>query len=189
MRSIAVISFSLTVIFIISCSSPKKNQPLTGTDIVRMINKYEIDTLRSVMDKAFILDFDYISLQGNAKTFIDEIMSSSKALEAHYEIVETRKPVDGRFQYLVKDHSALDKYMEMEVPKFLLTIVINDSNRFEKIFIDTLPGYKQYDRELTGKFNAFSQWLKEKYPDERLADLLQDQSGRMVRRLKEYSKQ
>jgi hypothetical protein len=116
-------------------------------------------------------------------------MTSSRALEAHYEIIETRTPEDGRFQYIVKDHSSFDKYMAMEPPKMLVSIIINDSNRFEKFYVDTLPGYNHYDRRLSEQFKVFDEWLKQHYPDDMLKDLLQDQTGQLVARLKEYSAQ
>jgi hypothetical protein len=189
MHFTTILSFLVTWIFINGCSSPRKKQALTGSDVVRMINHYETDSLQSIMDTVFIMDFDYISFQGNAKTFIGEIMPSSKALEAYYEIIETKKPDNGRFQFIVKDRSAFEKYLDMEPPTMLLTIVINDSNRFEKMFVDSMPGYKQFDKELAKKFKSFDEWLKQKYPDEMLQYLLQDQEGKMIERLKEYSKQ
>ena len=186
---LTVIFFSLTIVFIYGCSSSKKKNALTGSDVVRMINHYETDSLHAVMDKAFIMDFDNISFQGNAKTFLEEIMPSAKAVEAYYEIVEAKKPENGNFQYTVKDHSAFDKYFQLEPPKLLLSIIINDSNRFEKIYIDSLPGYRQYDEQLGQKFISFDEWLKEKYPDDKLRYLLEDQTGKMIERLKEYSSQ
>jgi hypothetical protein len=189
MRLTAILSFFLVLVFINGCSSPKKKNTLTGPDVLRMINHYETDSLRAVMDKAFIMDFDNISFQGNAKTFLEEIMPSAKAVEAYYEIVEAKKPDNGNFQYTVKDHSAFDKYFQLEPPKLLLSIIINDSNRFEKIYIDSLSGYRQYDEQLGQKFASFDTWLKEKYPDDRLRDLLDDPNGKMIERLKEFSSQ
>jgi hypothetical protein len=52
-----------------------------------------------------------------------------------------------------------------------------------------LPGYKVYDEQLGKKFIAFDKWLEEKYPDNRIRDLLQDQTGKMVARLKEFNGQ
>lgn len=189
MRLTVILFFSLTIVFMYGCSSSKKKNTLTGSDVLRMINHYETDSLRAVMDKAFIMDFDNISFQSNAKTFLEEIMPSAKAVEAYYEIVEAKKPENGNFQYTVKDHSAFDKYFQLEPPKLLLSIIINDSNRFEKIYIDSLSGYRQYDEQLGHKFISFDAWLKEKYPDDKLGHLLEDQSGKLIERLKEYSRQ
>lgn len=172
-----------------SCSSSKRERALIGEDVIRMINHYETDSLRALMDKAFVMDFDNISFQGNATTFLEEVMTSAKSAEAYYEIVEEKKSKDGNFQYIVKDHSAFDKYFHLEPPKMLLSVIINDSNRFEKIYIDSLPGYKQYDEQLGKKFVAFDKWLKEKYPGDKIQDLLGDQNGKMAARLKEFSGQ
>lgn len=189
MKIITTLLLPAVFFFITSCSSSKKERKLTGDDVVRMINHYEADSLRAIMDTVFVMDFDFISFQGNAKTFLTEIVSSSKATAAYYEILETKKPDERSFQYIVKDRSAFDKYFNLDPPKMLLTIVINDSNRFEKIFIDSMPGYHHYDRELTNKFKSFDDWLKQKYPEDMLQYLMQAQDGKLVARLKEYSQQ
>lgn len=158
-----------------------------GRDVVRMINNYETDSLRKVMAHAFIMDFDYLSFQATKKNFFEETMPNSKSIGAKYEIVEVKKEGEGSFQYVVKDQSAYEKYLRIEPVKMMLTIAINDSSMLEKIYIDTLPGYHRYDTEFRQKLTDFKRWLEKTHPEDKIQELMEDQTGKMMARLKEYS--
>jgi hypothetical protein len=187
MRPIIQLSLLAIILFFYSCSSNKTSQQLHGRDVVRMINNYQTDSLQKVMAHAFIMDFDYLSFQATKTNFFEETMPNAKSIGAKYEIIEVKKEGDGSFQYIVKDQSAYEKYLQIEPVKMMLTIAINDSGMVEKIYIDTLSGYHKYDTEFRQKLTGFTGWMEKAHPEDKIQELMEDQSGKMMARLKEYS--
>jgi hydroxymethylglutaryl-CoA reductase len=62
---------------------------------------------------------------------------------------------------------------------------ITADNMIREIIIDTTETSRNYFKEIKEKSGEFTNWLKEKYPDE-TSTLLHETEGLFLKRLKEY---
>lgn len=176
---------NLTFLFLLfSLTTCGQNTPSVSDKFFDFLNNYQIDSLRNLLTDDFQLKRTYTTYFNDKSSFLENYLPNSKNYNGKYEILKVITDIEPQ-QFLVEDQSDYLKYLKVDYPTWKITISIED-NRISQVTIDTTETYKKYSANIKVADEIFMAWLKANYPED-TQEILYNQEGLLVKRLKEYA--
>jgi hypothetical protein len=176
---ILTLSFSLTLI---TSSCQIKRSP--GEKFFVFLNDYQQDSLSYLLTDDFQLTRTYTNFSNDKATFLRDYVSSSKAYNGKYRIINIVSKTEP-WKFLVEDQSDYFKYLKIENPQWIITVV-SRNDKVDQVRIDSTNSYSKFTADIRRENSKFDNWIKQKYPDTTFESVLKT-DGLLIRLLKEYN--
>ena len=176
-----MILISSSMIF---CSCDQNIKRSSKSDFFGFLNNYQSDSLQSLLADNFKIVRTFTTNKTDRKRFFEYYIPVSKNFNSKFEILKSE--VTGESEtYLVKDESDYLRLLDIDFPKWNITLKKNSKGQIESAIFDTTETFQKYLQQSNSKGKAFENWLHLKYPDEKIENLYTT-SGLMLKRLREY---
>ena len=172
----------LTGIILFSCTQKTKPQ---SDEFLELLNSYQTDSLQSILATNFIINRTYTNYKTDLNLFLGEYMQKSKAFNGKYNIIKVISTKEPKV-FLIEDQSDYLKYLQVSFPTWKIMIRRNPENKIEGVTFDTTETFGKYSLDIKAKEASFNKWLENKYPNETL-ELLHENNKLLFERLKMYS--
>lgn len=154
---------------------------------INLLNNYNKDSLNIITSNNFHLTENYVSHSFSKAEFLDNFLTSSKAINGKFKIIKTLSNNEPTV-FLVEDITDYSKYLNLK-PLIWKMVITTKDGKIEELISDTTAGYKIYHDDFIIKHDHFIKWLNVTYPNEPEDSLFNNVNGLFAKRLKEYSKQ
>jgi len=177
------LSTIILLFYVLCLTACKQNHQTLVDKYYNYLNNYQSDNFQNLLTDDFKITLTYTDYFYNRTDFFDRYIRNYKVYKEKSTIVKTISDNEPK-KFLVEDNSDYLQYLKVNRPKWIVTFV-TANNKIQQVIIDTTETSRQYFNEIKEKSDRFTNWLKEKYPDE-TSTVLHETEGLFLKRLKEY---
>ena len=178
-------SIIITLFCLLSLIACKQNHEALVDKYYTYLNNYQSDNLQNILADDFKISLTYTDYSYNRVNFFERYVRIYRAYKQKSKILKTISDSEPK-KFLVEDNSDYLQYFKVDQPKWIVTFK-TDNNKIQEVIIDTTETSRKYFKEIKEKSDGFTNWLKEKYPNE-TSTVLHETEGLFLKRLKEYVK-
>jgi hypothetical protein len=181
-RSSAIAILIVSLLIIDSCT--QKTTSIPSPSFFNFLNTYQADSLQTLLADNFKIKRTFAIEKTDRIHFFEYHIPVSSNINSKFKVLKFE--ISGKSEkYLIEEESDFIKLLDIDHPRWIITLIKDSSNKIETAIFDTTDTFRKYLNQSEAKGRGFFKWLEHSFPVE-TTDSLYATRGLMRKRLIEY---